>query len=310
MRPLVSILIPVFNREQYIAECIESAQNQSISDIEIIIVDNASTDKTSEICRKHAEQDSRIRFYENPNNVGPVRNWLACISKANGIYTKILWSDDVIDPLFLEELLPFLKDPSVGFVYSAVKVFDNNKEAIASYFFDKKTGIYSSESFINGALFESNSPGSPGCAIFRTADVKKNLLLSVPNSTNSDFSMHAIGNDLLLFLLTAAQYPNFAIVNEFLSFFRSHSDSITLSSAKGKIPLHYDLAKGYFAQCILRDEDIIKKLNVEFFIHLMKYKKNKFGIKNLANFYPIPMACQMNYRYLLFRLATIIRRVV
>jgi glycosyltransferase involved in cell wall biosynthesis len=311
MYPLVSILIPVFNREKYIAECIESAKNQSISDIEIIIVDNASTDKTPEICQKYAEEDSRIRYFQNSNNIGPVRNWLACASKARGIYTKILWSDDVIEPLFLERLLPFLGDSSVGFVYSAVSIFsENKKDVITSYFLDKKTGIYDSRLFVEGALFEGTSPGSPGCAIFRTDDIKKNLLLNVPNSINSDFSMHAIGNDLLLFLLTAAQYPKFAIVNEILSFFRAHTDSITLSASKGKIPLHYDLAKGYFVQSILRNEGIIRKLNIEFIIHLIKYKKNPFGIKSLSNFYPIPSPQKLDYKYLITRLMKIIRRVI
>lgn len=311
MHPLVSILIPVFNREKYIAECIESAKNQSISDIEIIIVDNASTDKTPEICQKYAEEDSRIRYFQNSSNIGPVRNWLACTSKARGVYSKILWSDDVIEPLFLERLLPFMEDPSVGFVYSGVSIFsENKKDIINSYFFDKKTGIYDSRLFIEGALFTGTSPGSPGCAIFRTDDIKKNLWLHVPNSINSDFSMHAIGNDLLLFLMTASQYPKFAVVNEKLSFFRSHAGSITESSDFSKVPLHYDLAKGYFAQEIIRNGSITRKLNVEFLIHLIKYKKNIFGIKKIEDFYPKYVPQRLDYRYFLARVIKIVRKLI
>ena len=311
MQPLVSILIPVFNREQYIAECIQSALSQTIADIEIIIVDNSSTDKTPEICRMFAKEDDRIHFYQNSENVGPVRNWLTCVSKAKGTYTKILWSDDVIGPLFLERLLPFLDDPSVGFVYSAVTIFSKSKEDVVTrYFVDKPTGIYDSKLFIEGALFEGLSPGSPGCALFRTDDVKKNLLLNVPNLVNSDFSMHSIGNDLLLFLLTIVHYSKFAIVNEKLSFFRSHANSITESSSKGKIPLHYDLAKGYFAQSILKNENIIRKLNVEFLIHLMKYRNNIFGIKRLADFYPIYKSQQLDYKYLVSRLIKIVQKLI
>ena len=77
-------------------------------------------------------------------------------------------------------------------------------------------------------------------------DIRENLLLQVPNKVNSDFSMHAIGNDLLLFLLTANQYKYFGHVAEPLSFFRAHEGSISISSTSGKLPLHYALARAYF----------------------------------------------------------------
>lgn len=271
--PKVSILIPVYNRENFIAACIESALSQTFTEIEVIVVDNASTDGTWSICEHYAEMDSRVRIFRNVDNLGPVRNWLACLNEARGTYTKILWSDDLISSDFLSVLLPYLYDTSVGFVYSSVDVFEESKDIISNkIFINIETGTYDSKNYINGVLLGGNFPYSPGCAIFRTSDVRKNMLLQIPNRLNSDFSMHAIGNDLLLFLLTAHQYPKFAVVQQPLSFFRSHKESITTAAPRGRIPLHYNLVKGFFSEQFIFDTTILKKLNSKFLIDLFRYK--------------------------------------
>ncbi|OIQ89293.1 putative glycosyltransferase EpsE [mine drainage metagenome] len=307
--PKVSILIPVYKREAIIGECIQSALDQSFTDLEVVVVDNASDDGTWQICQQFAAKDHRVRAFRNDTNIGPVRNWLACLAQARGEYTKILWSDDLIHPEFLDKLLPFLEQPDVGFVYSATDIFTSNRfESIAQYFRNAKTGVYDTAFYINGALLGGDFPGSPGCAIFRTADVRKNLLLQVPNSVNSDFSMHAIGNDLLLFLLTAVEYPKFALVNEPLAYFRAHATSITTSAAKGKIPLHYDLAKGFFAENHVKDESFIKKLNAEFLIHLYLYQGSQFGIRSLSDFYPAKISARVDYFYFAQRLLRVVRK--
>lgn len=297
--PLVSVLIPVFNREHILHQTLESALSQTYSNIEIIVVDNCSTDGTWSLIQKYARKDNRIKAFRNNTNVGPVRNWLACVAHASGIYSKILWSDDLIHPKFLEKLLPFLSDQSVGFAYSSATIFSDNliESAINSYT-KLGTGIYDSKLFINGALLGEDFPVSPGCAVFRTIDLKKNLLLNVPNSVGSDFSMHAIGNDLLLFLLTAHEYQSFAVINEPLSYFRAHEGSITTSSSSGKIPLHYDLVKGYFAENYITDVVFLKKLNANFLAHLIRFKVTEFGIKSISDFYPTRKTVSFDLIYL------------
>ncbi len=303
--PKVSILIPVYNRENFIAACIESALSQTFTEIEVIVVDNASTDGTWSICEHYAEMDSRVRIFRNVDNLGPVRNWLACLNEARGTYTKILWSDDLISSDFLSVLLPYLYDTSVGFVYSSVDVFEESKDIISNkIFINIETGTYDSKNYINGVLLGGNFPYSPGCAIFRTLDVRKNMLLQIPNRLNSDFSMHAIGNDLLLFLLTAHQYPKFAVVQQPLSFFRSHKESITTAAPRGRIPLHYNLVKGFFSEQFIFDTTILKKLNSKFLIDLFRYKSmaNKLGIKKIIDFYPTNNQVDLDIYFLLIRI--------
>lgn len=307
--PLVSILIPVYNRENYIAECIESALAQTYPNIEVVVGDNASSDGTWIICQQFAAKDKRVRIFRNDQNIGPVRNWLACVAQARGDYSKILWSDDLIHPDFIKKLRPLLDDLTIGFVYSAVSVFQNSIGEIRAQLYTKlTTGIYHANVFMEGAMIGEGFPASPGCALFRTIDVRKNLLLDIPNRVDSDFSMHAIGNDLLLYLLTAAEYPKFAIINEPLAYFRAHQESITMSAPAGKIPLHYDLAKGFFAENFISDPALIKNFNTNLIIHLLKFYSNIYGIKSLRDFYPTREINRIDFRLLVKKIAVAAKR--
>src|SRR5437879_4126737 len=98
--PLVSILIPLYNREQLLGPCIQSALDQTVRGFEVVIVDNASTDGTWQVCQAFAAKDSRVRIFRDPVNIGPVRNLQRCIQEARGQYGKILFSDDLIKPTF------------------------------------------------------------------------------------------------------------------------------------------------------------------------------------------------------------------
>ena len=82
--PRVSIGLPVYNGENFLAESIESLLGQSYEDFELIISDNASTDGTADICRRYAKQDSRIRYIRQPHNIGSAPNHNFVIEQARG----------------------------------------------------------------------------------------------------------------------------------------------------------------------------------------------------------------------------------
>ncbi len=260
--PKVSILIPVYNRENFIAECIESALAQTYSDIEVVVVDNASTDGTWEICQKYAEKDQRVRIFRNDNNLGPVKNWKRCFDEACGHYGKILFSDDLIESDFLEKTLPFLIEPQVGFVFTSVFMGSEPGRGCVSYKYADKTGVYPSEDFLSVSLLGGDLPVSPGCALFRMNDLKRNLVLNIPSPTIKDFLSHGAGPDLLLYLLTANAYSSFAFVNEPLSFFRAHEGSISISDKKQYLSRCYIQARIGFAETYF-DANLIKN----YYIH-------------------------------------------
>lgn len=96
--PIVSVLMTAYNRENYIAEAIESVIASTFKDWELIIVDDCSTDRSAEIARKYERQDNRIRVYINEKNIGQFENRNLAASYAKGKYLKYLDSDDIIYP--------------------------------------------------------------------------------------------------------------------------------------------------------------------------------------------------------------------
>lgn len=101
---MISVVVPVYNVEKYVAECIESIINQTYRDLEIILVDDGSTDNSGAICDKYSKEDERIRVIHKTNGgLSDARN--VGIDVANGDYIAFVDSDDYIHPQMLEILL-------------------------------------------------------------------------------------------------------------------------------------------------------------------------------------------------------------
>jgi glycosyltransferase involved in cell wall biosynthesis len=123
--PAISVCLPVYNGENYVAEAITSILEQTFTDFELIITDNASTDHTEEICRKFADADSRIRYRRNERNIGGARNQALAIQLSRGRYVRLSAHDDKIAPTHLEECLAVLeKRPDVVIAFTATVELD------------------------------------------------------------------------------------------------------------------------------------------------------------------------------------------
>lgn len=240
--PKVSILIPVYNREHLVGETIESAINQTYKNIEIVIVDNCSTDGTWSVLQEYAQKDNRIRIFQNSENIGPVRNWKRCIEEAQGVYAKILFSDDLISENFIEETLNKF-DNNVAFVLAGIKVFNQEK----SFSLDNFEGLkeITVQRYFNHILIlgKYNFPVSPGCALFRKIDLMQSLEIDIENPFGLDFKNYGAGNDLLLFLNTAKRYSKICVSNNGAALLRSHNESFTKSNI---LNLYYEYSKFYF----------------------------------------------------------------
>lgn len=113
--PLVSVLMTVYNREQYIAEAIESVIDSTYENWELIIVDDQSTDASVEIAKNYEEKDTRIKVYVNDDNLGQFQNRNMAASYAKGKYIKYLDSDDLIYPHGLEVMVSAMEtNPEAG----------------------------------------------------------------------------------------------------------------------------------------------------------------------------------------------------
>jgi glycosyltransferase involved in cell wall biosynthesis len=266
----VSILIPVYNRKSWIKQTLDSAISQTYANIEIIVVDNRSTDGGYELVKEYATQDNRIKVYQNDSNIGPVKNWLKCLEYSTGEYIKILFSDDLISSNFIEKTIEYLRnDDSIAFSYTGAQKIDANQITDEIWYqMSNIDSVYSTKDFYHIALLGSSwsekkvsVPVSPGCALFRRKDVEKNLIVDIPNKQKVDFNTFGAGNDLLLYLLTAKEYKKVAFVASAMSYFRAHDGSITCSN---NISKYYFLAKMFFLK-ILNDTELMSEFTLNLY---------------------------------------------
>ena len=114
INPRVSVALPVRNGRRYIAEAVDSVLGQTLSNLELIIFDNASTDGTDDICRRYAERDSRVRYYRSEVNRGAAWNYNRVAQLARAEYFKWMAHDDVISPRFLERCAAVLDEDPIA----------------------------------------------------------------------------------------------------------------------------------------------------------------------------------------------------
>jgi glycosyltransferase involved in cell wall biosynthesis len=134
--PRVSVGLAVYNGENYIRDSIDSILNQTFTDFELIICDNASTDRTDEICREYAARDERVRYYRNERNIGGIMNQNRVLELSRGEFFKLAAHDDICAPEFLDQ---------------CVAALDANPDAVLAY---PRTQIINE----HGELFDSDEP--------------------------------------------------------------------------------------------------------------------------------------------------------
>lgn len=125
--PRVSIGLPVRNGEQYITQAIESLLTQSFTDFELIICDNASTDKTAQICAAYHERDRRVRFCRNERDLGISGNFNKVFTLARGQYFKWAAADDICLPGLVASCVTALdEDATVVLAYTRTRFIDKH----------------------------------------------------------------------------------------------------------------------------------------------------------------------------------------
>lgn len=125
--PLVSIGLPVYNGELFVARALESVLAQDFADFEIVICDNASQDRTAEICTAYAERDSRVRLYRNLQNIGLAGNFNRTFELSHGKYFKWAAHDDWHAPESLRLTVALLEaNPTAVACSTGVAIVDEH----------------------------------------------------------------------------------------------------------------------------------------------------------------------------------------
>ena len=150
MKPLVSIIMPCYNAEHYIAQSIESVLAQTYENWELLITDDSSTDKSVEIISKYSKNDERINVMVPDEHQGIARTRNMSISRAKGRFVAFLDSDDVWYPEKLEKQVNFMLENNLAFTYSSYEVIDcqgNSKNRIV-----KDAGVMSYKKYLRNTI--------------------------------------------------------------------------------------------------------------------------------------------------------------
>jgi glycosyltransferase involved in cell wall biosynthesis len=210
-RPRVSIGVPVYNGERYLAATLDSLLAQTFGDFEIILCDNASTDGTEDIARAYATRDRRIRYVRSDRNLGAARNYNRAFELSTGEYFRWFAGDDVAAPRSLERCVAVLdREPAVVLVYPKTKLIDEQGRVIGDY--DDRLHLQSPNPCDRFAqLLSRLGLCNAMYGLMRTATVKRTGLLGA-----------YIGSDEM-FQAELVLYGTFWEIPEFLFFRRMHA---------------------------------------------------------------------------------------
>ena len=211
--PVVSVVMPAYNSERYIAEAVESVQKQTFHEWELLIIDDGSTDRTIEIAKEKAEEDRRIHVYENTRNQGVAATRNRGISLASGQYIALLDSDDIWKDEKLERQLQIAKDDDVGIIYSSYALIGSSGEKAGNDFVVPEN-ITFRQMLANNYI---------GCS---TVMIKRSIAAEHPFSTEFYHEDYALWLSLLEAGVKAAGAP------EVLVLYRVHAGSKAYNKTK------------------------------------------------------------------------------
>jgi glycosyltransferase involved in cell wall biosynthesis len=203
-KPIVSILTTVYNREKYLADCIESVLASTYEDWEMIIVDDQSTDRSLEIAKVYAVKDQRIKAFKNTKNLGQFENRNYIASLAQGTFLKYLDSDDVLYPHGLEVFINAAKRyPEAALIISHDQLHENEPYPIYMSPHEAWRSFFLTRGF--------PATGPSGTLI------KRNVF----EELNGFPKPYYVGSDILLLLNIARCYP-IVKVQPALNWYRTH----------------------------------------------------------------------------------------
>ena len=175
--PLVTIGLPVYNGERFLAQALDSLLSQTFGDFELIVSDNASTDRTAEICEDYAARDGRIRYVRQGSNRGAVWNANFVALQARGQYFKWASANDFCDPRMLEQCVAVLRrDPGSVVCHGRTCIVDEDTGERRPFADDVcATDPRPSQRF--KAVFGSLKLNNPICGVMRLDVLRRTALV-------------------------------------------------------------------------------------------------------------------------------------
>lgn len=269
---LISVIIPVYNVENYVGRCIESLLKQSYSNIELLIIDDGSTDNSSQICKKYASRCNKIRLFHKQNGgLSDARNF--GLKYAAGNYITFIDSDDFVHTKFLELLLYGLKrNETLASFCSYEEIFSDEFSLTNNNDLDVEFSKVSSE-WLMSKLINQQSFTSAWGKLFR-----KEIFI------NQRFPVGLIYEDMYVMPKIFHDIGKAAYSSSKLYFYNQVGTSITRSSMTYKKLIDFQSAVNYWGKFIAEQypqlkENLSAKLMCDY-LQLYAYSTNTFSEKH------------------------------
>ena len=183
--PKISIIIPIYNAEEYIQTTVNSVLSQTFSDWELLLIDDCSKDNSSSICEKLVQSDNRITYIRQNENGGPAKARNTGLVKATGEFIAFIDSDDTVEPTFLERLV------STAIVNNADIVWCNYKEILGDNIIYRKHNLLCQTSipydtYIRFFFNNQEGLGSMCTKLYRRSFLEQNKLFLNPERVHGE----------------------------------------------------------------------------------------------------------------------------
>ncbi len=213
MKPLVSICIPNYNYGDFLEEAINSALSQTYKNIEVLVVDNCSTDRSWSILKTFG---GKIKAYRNKRNLGHVENMNKCIELSRGKYIVILNSDDMLDSKSVEKQVKVMEsNPTVGFVHGSTYVVDKDGRILSESRISPENHVVAGEKKLS-SLLKGNYVMMPSVMVRKECYEKLGVL---------DNEI-ALCPDWDMWLRICMKYDA-AYIADFVAFYREHGKTVS-----------------------------------------------------------------------------------
>jgi len=251
--PTVSIVIPAYNHARFLRDSVESAIGQTYPDLEVVIIDNCSTDDTRSLALSYESKDGRVRYVRNDTNIGMVRNFNKALAVASGTYIKLLCADDVLERGCIEmSLEEFAKNPAVSLVSCARRLVSENLAPVGTLAYSNRRELVPGRQAIARCLFHGNLIGEPSAVMVRKEDVGTGF---------SDGYRQLVDLEMWFRIL---EKGDFAFIPETLCRIREHGrratfkNMLSLAAARDEIRIYRDYGhKDYIDISFLKRQELI-----------------------------------------------------
>ena len=193
-RPLVSVCIPTHDDSGVVADALRSALRQAYSPLEILVVDNRSSDGTWEIVKALAADDRRVRTLRNAENIGMARNFSACVRAANGEYVLILCADDVLQDGCVELLATALGEHPEAVLAACGRTFTDPSLRPQRVFRARSSKQeVPSATMLRECFAHGNRIGEPSAVMFRRRAAARGFDADYNQAVDLEMWLHLLG---------------------------------------------------------------------------------------------------------------------